>query len=173
MNDSSRRLLSLGTFDVETPAQVAFRMERAGLGTRCVAAIADTAFLALLYASIALAGVFVFGTVTPEGDAALALLGALILIMTFLFSAYYIAFEIAWNGQTPGKRLMGIRVVDDSGAPATPARIVIRNLVRIVDIQFGYGIGAVAIFATKEEKRLGDLAAGTVVVRDRPARPRA
>lgn len=158
--------LDLGNFQVETPEQVAFRMERAGLGSRCIATIVDTTCLALLYLAVALASSFLFGVV-PSGEAALAVLGVVIIVMTFLFWAYYIAFEIAWNGQTPGKRWVGIRVVEDGGAPASPGRIVIRNLLRFVDVQFGYGVGAIAIFATREEKRLGDLAAGTTVIRER------
>jgi uncharacterized RDD family membrane protein YckC len=167
MSPTTESPLDLGSFRVETPEQVAFRMERAGLGTRCVATIVDTVCLAIAYTGVALASVLLFGAVERDEETALVLLGIVIVVMTFLVWGYYIAFEIAWNGQTPGKRWVGIRVVEDGGAPATAGRIVVRNLLRFVDMQFGYGVGAIAIFASKDEERLGDLAAGTTVIRER------
>ncbi|NNE44863.1 MAG: RDD family protein, partial [Gemmatimonadetes bacterium] len=77
----------------------------------------------------------------------------------------------AWNGQTPGKRAFEIRVVGDGGVPARPPQILVRNLLRFVDGQFGYAVGIIAIFASAEEKRLGDLAAGTIVVSERRRAP--
>lgn len=167
-----------GGFDIETPEHVAFRMERAGLGTRVFAALLDGLFLGLLYTVFILAFFFLVGGVGGiemfEVDTAetivLVLWAVFILLSVFLVWGYYIGFEAAWNGQTPGKRLLGIRVVADGGLPATFGKIVIRNLVRLVDMQIGYAVGLVAIFATKDEKRLGDLAAGTVVIRERRRR---
>lgn len=160
-----------GGFEVETPEQVAFRLERAGLGSRILAAMIDTVLLVVLY-GVAAVGLV---AVVPDGgqagadseSSALWMVGLFFLLLSFLMWAYYIGFELAWNGQTPGKRLLGIRVVADSGVPAAPGQIVIRNLLRLVDFQLFYAVAMVAIFATRDERRLGDLAAGTIVVSER------
>jgi uncharacterized RDD family membrane protein YckC len=79
---------------------------------------------------------------------------------------YYLAFELMWNGQTPGKRLAGTQVVRVSGAPAEFAEIAIRNVVRIVDfLPFAYAIGFVVMFSNRRSRRVGDFAANTLVVR--------
>ncbi|MCA9752534.1 MAG: RDD family protein [Gemmatimonadetes bacterium] len=162
-----------GGFEIETPEQVAFRMERAGLGSRAFAAMLDTVILFVLYL-----GLFFgfFGLVSAiwsvnlaeDWDSSLVqvLWAVFILVSSFLFSGYYILFEWFWNGQTPGKRALSIRVVADGGIPATFGRIVIRNLVRLVDFLGGYAVGVIVIFASRQEKRLGDLVAGTVVIRE-------
>jgi uncharacterized RDD family membrane protein YckC len=166
-----------GGFDVETPEQVAFRLERAGLGARSLAALVDTVILTVLYLMLVVGtGVGIGRLGVASEEAPQWILAAMIVVFTFLIWAYYIGFELAWNGQTPGKRLLGIRVTGDGGVPVTPAQVVIRNLVRLIDVQFAYAVGLIAMFASREEKRLGDLAAGTVVVaerhRPRPAGPR-
>jgi RDD family len=84
-----------------------------------------------------------------------------------IFFGYFAIFEIAWNGQTPGKRMIGIRVVKDSGRPLTAAESIGRNLLRIVDQLPGfYAIGIVVAILNSSNKRLGDLVAGSVVVRE-------
>src|SRR5206468_250385 len=78
--------------------------------------------------------------------------------------------EALWSGKTLGKRLMHLRVVDARGGPVTVGQAVVRNLVRAVDfLPLYYAVGAIAIFASPRNQRLGDLAAGTVVVRERLA----
>ncbi len=75
--------------------------------------------------------------------------------------------KIIWNGQTPGKRKAGIRVIKDSGRPLTPAESIARNLMRIVDwLPAFYAVGIVSALLTRENKRLGDLIAGSLVVRE-------
>lgn len=82
-------------------------------------------------------------------------------------SGYFLIFEIAWNGQTPGKRALGVRVIRESGYPLRPVDSVIRNVVRIADwIPFFYGLGVLVMLVNKRSKRLGDFAAGTIVVRE-------
>jgi uncharacterized RDD family membrane protein YckC len=74
-------------------------------------------------------------------------------------------FEAAWNGQTPGKRALGIRVLNDDGTPVRWPGALTRNLLRAADfLPFAYGVGLLAMLANRDFKRLGDLAAGTVVV---------
>jgi RDD family len=94
--------------------------------------------------------------------------GAVLILFYFLlYFGYYAFFEIWWNGQTPGKRKVGIRVIKDSGRPLTPAESIGRNLMRIVDwMPFFYGVGIVSAFFSKGNKRLGDLLVGSLVVRE-------
>jgi len=96
---------------------------------------------------------------------------AIIVFLVFvLFFGYFIIFEAAWNGQTPGKRLIGIRVVRDGGYPVDFMSSLIRNLVRTLEFGLGfYALSAVVSLASNENKRLGDYAAGTIVVRDSAA----
>src|SRR6202035_1946388 len=106
--------------------------------------------------------------VPPSGvKAGSALLTALGVIAGFaLFFGYFIAFELLWNGQSPGKRLLGLRVLRDGGFPVDAGASVIRNLVRILEAGLGfYAISAVVTLLSPENKRLGDFAAGTIVVR--------
>ena len=98
-----------------------------------------------------------------------SLWGAAILLLFyfFLYFGYFALFEIIWNGQTPGKRKAGIRVIKDSGRPLTPAESIARNLMRIVDwMPVFYAVGILTAVLNKENKRLGDLVAGSLVVRE-------
>jgi hypothetical protein len=81
---------------------------------------------------------------------------------------YFTLFEAFWNGRTPGKRVARIRVIQRSGRSIGLVESMARNLVRYVDqLPFFYGVGVIAMFVNKQHQRLGDLAAGTLVVRDR------
>jgi hypothetical protein len=80
---------------------------------------------------------------------------------------YFILFEVLWNGQTPGKKLAGIRVVKRGGLPLTSRDVLLRNLVRLVDYLPSYCFaGLISFFASKNQQRLGDLVADTVVIRE-------
>src|SRR4029077_2222400 len=80
---------------------------------------------------------------------------------------YFWVSEALWSGQTVGKKALRLRAVGDRGEPLTFAQAGIRNIVRIVDfLPYGYGVGLVVLFANGKGKRLGDLAAGTIVVKD-------
>jgi uncharacterized RDD family membrane protein YckC len=96
--------------------------------------------------------------------------GAVVFISLFfvLWWGYFITFETLWNGQTPGKRLMKVRVIRMSGYPVTFLDAVVRNLVRIIDfLPLLYGIGVTTMFISSQSRRLGDYAAGTIVVKER------
>jgi len=95
---------------------------------------------------------------------------ALVLISAFAIEwVYPIAFELAMSGATPGKRAMGLQVVMDSGLPVTPAASITRNLLRAADfLPALYAFGALALLLRADFKRLGDLAAGTLVVHIAP-----
>jgi len=94
---------------------------------------------------------------------------ALYLFLLFLFNwGYFTLFEAFWNGHTPGKRVARIRVIQRSGRAIGLFESMARNFIRYIDqIPFFYAVGAIAIFVTRDHQRLGDLAAGTLVVRDR------
>ena len=82
---------------------------------------------------------------------------------------YFAMFEAFWNGQTPGKRWTHLRVIKDSGRPINAYDAILRNLLRIVDnLPTLYAIGIVTMLISKENKRVGDYAAGTVVVHEKP-----
>jgi uncharacterized RDD family membrane protein YckC len=94
----------------------------------------------------------------------LAVFGLAVLAIT---SGYFILFEIIWNGQSPGKRLVGVRVMRENGYPVRPVDSVIRNLVRIVDwLPALYGLGVMTMLVNRRSRRLGDFASGTIVVRE-------
>lgn len=92
--------------------------------------------------------------------------GGLILIGVFCVEWLYpIVFELSRAGATPGKRALGLRVVMDTGLPVTPAASITRNLLRVADfLPLAYGFGIVAMLLNRDCKRLGDLAAGTLVI---------
>jgi uncharacterized membrane protein SpoIIM required for sporulation/uncharacterized RDD family membrane protein YckC len=154
---------------VETPEHVTLSFELAGLGTRAAAAAVDGAVLAV--ANFALIAFFVAAGVSGEWAAGWASWGTAIvlLVASLSFFLYYTLFEALWDGRTPGKWALGIRVVLDTGRAITANAAAVRNLVRIVDflVPLGPLPGLVFVFAHPVNKRLGDLAAGTIVVRDR------
>lgn len=149
--------------EVETPEHVVLDYEIAGVGSRALAAIVDT--LLLVAWSLLLA--FAFSLLSfGLGDWTLSLLGVGWFASLW---GYFTFFEGFRNGQTPGKRRLGIRVVSDSGHAITFGAAAARNLLRVADfLPPPYLIGAIAVAVHPRGKRLGDLVAGTVVVRDRP-----
>jgi uncharacterized RDD family membrane protein YckC len=146
--------------DVATGESVAFSYELAGLGSRFIAVGIDIAIqLGVLVVGIALflGAAFLLAphgkapTLEKVGQAVVAAIGTFALFL--LFFGYFIIFEFAWAGRTPGKRAMGIRVV--------------RNVVRILEFGIGfYGLSAIATLVSPRNRRFGDMAAGTIVVRD-------
>ncbi|MGA2391811.1 MAG: RDD family protein [Candidatus Lustribacter sp.] len=162
--------------DVRTAEAIAVRYELAGLGSRFLALCIDM----VLQSAVALAVVLLLGVFAlPVARAVawlhldktvyVAALSVLALAIFALFFGYFIVFELVWNGQTPGKRALGIRVVRDGGFPVDAGAAVIRNVVRAVEVAFGfYVISAFVALLSPENKRPGDFAAGTIVVRDEP-----
>jgi uncharacterized RDD family membrane protein YckC/uncharacterized membrane protein SpoIIM required for sporulation len=152
---------------VETPEHVLLEFELAGIGSRSAAAIYDGlilfALILLVSAAVTVAGVL------PRMSAALAL-SVLALASFAILWGYFLLFEGLRGGRTPGKLRMGIRVVMDTGHPISFQAAAIRNLVRLVDLQPGGAplLGLFFIFFHRQNKRLGDIVAGTMVVRDEP-----
>ncbi len=154
---------------IDTPEQTALEYPIAGLGSRFLAILADTAiqvvlaFFVLIAGSIIGIGVAAFGGLGPQWVV------AIIFILLFLLnSGYFALFEIFWNGQTPGKRYAQVRVIKDDGRPIGAYEAIVRNALRLVDmLPAMYGIGLISIFLSRQSKRLGDFVAGTVVVHEK------
>jgi uncharacterized RDD family membrane protein YckC len=160
---------------VRTPESVAFSFELAGIGSRFLAVTIDFIIQALaaigvvLLVSWATPGIHGLGSILHlDAEATGALVAAIVIIALFLvFVGYFIAFETVWNGQTPGKRAIGIRVVRDGGYPIRFMDAAIRNLIRTIEAALAYVPSVISALISQQNKRLGDLAAGTIVVRDR------
>ncbi len=141
----------------------------AGIGSRFVAILVDT--LILIGAGLVLLFVAIFTIAALRAYGAKAEtwgLGAFILIGFLLFWGYFALFEAFGNGRTPGKRAAKIRVIHQSGRGISFVEALARNLVRYIDYLPGfYGVGIVAMFLSRRSQRLGDMVAGTLVVRER------
>lgn len=154
--------------NIDTPENVRFAYEIAGIGSRFMAALVDTTLIVLLQLTV-FVPLLLFTRALDESGWSV-LLGVALFISFVMLWGYYIFFEAFWNGQTPGKRWVGLRVLQLSGLPMTFSEVVIRNLVRIVDfLPLAYGVGLIVMFFQGQSRRLGDLAAGTLVVFDRTA----
>lgn len=155
---------------IVTPENIPLTLELAGLGARFAALGIDL----VLQAALLLMGL----TLLSYLSAVTRLLGtdylvsAVAIVYSFLvFTGYYMLLETLWSGQTVGKRALGLRVVRDGGYPITFFSAATRNLIRIADfIPLNYGVGATVVFLNPQYKRLGDLIAGTVVIKEREAR---
>ena len=153
---------------VATPEGVTLEATLAGVGSRLAAGIIDqllrlAVVLALMATMAALGASGVFGD--DAGGLAIAVLIVVLFLVQF---AYDVLFETLAGGRTPGKRWTGLRVVKVGGAPVGFLASVIRNLLRIVDaLPTFYLVGMLAVLFTRNNQRLGDLAAGTIVVRER------
>ena len=159
-------------YRVLTPERVSLQYDVAGIGSRGAAAMVDTLIQAITLAVVmaGLSGVTaVAGVSAPVGRGGVTLVFALLALAIFVVtSGYFMLWEILWSGQTPGKRLVGVRVIRDNGYPIRPVDAVIRNLVRIVDwLPLFYGVGMLSMLLNQRSRRLGDFASGTIVVRER------
>lgn len=153
---------------VETPEVVLIEYAVAGAGSRCMAAVIDTLLILLLQLALGLM-IVMLTSLAGIGIEALdeLALAAWALVGFGLIWGFYLAFELLWSGQTPGKRLFGLRVIREGGRPLDFSASAIRNLVRAVDfLPFGYGVGLLTMVADRWSRRPGDLAAGTLVVRE-------
>src|SRR5213082_362724 len=153
---------------IKTPEHLVLELELAGVGSRIAAAACDAVLLGVLSFGLGL-GLAALLTGRESAGAWSTLVAVLAVLALFLlFWGYFLLFEALNHGRTPGKRLMGIRVVMDTGHPITFAAAAVRNLIRVVDgLPFGL-VGLAFVLFHPQNKRLGDIVAGTVVARDRP-----
>ncbi len=156
--------------EVETPELVVLSYTIAGVGSRAYAALIDYVICAL-FVFLADLGITVFfargGGLVRSASSSLAIT-LIILIQFAVLWGYYVLFEAVNDGRTPGKQLQRLRVVRDGGYSVTFGSSAVRNLMRIVDMQpiLMYGVGMVSVMLSKSGKRLGDMAAGTIVVKE-------
>jgi len=157
---------------IVTPDHVELDFELAGIGSRLLAFIMDQVLLYLGILTIALLMIFAGGTnvfsSTARQWSGTVATTLLVFIIFLLNWGYFVAFEALNRGQTPGKRWTGLRVVQDSGLPIGWREATLRNFVRIADIMPPPAcfVGGLSILLSKQGKRLGDLLAGTMVIRE-------
>jgi uncharacterized RDD family membrane protein YckC len=154
---------------IETPELVAIDMPVAGIGSRFVALLVDYLIWTVAIVLLVVLAVLIdpslsyFSKVAAKWEQAVK-----IFIYFLLYWGYFTLFEAFWNGQTPGKRIAKIRVIQRSGRGIGLFESMTRNLLRVVDqFPFVYAVGVVSILCTRDHQRLGDLAAGTLVVHER------
>lgn len=166
------------TLIIETPERVQLEFALASIGNRFLAVAIDhfIQFLSIFLAAWFfqwLAGIGSFETfdtvLTEMSKWTIAIMGIVIFL---LFTGYFIFFEWLMNGQTPGKRLLKLRVIREDGRPITLWEAMARNLLRVFDALPGavipiYSIGLITVFLNNRDQRIGDIFAGTVVIRER------
>jgi len=163
-----------GTVDIETPELVVVTYTLAGVGSRITAGLID-----LAVCIVALIGIIILAFTLGAGlqsaraaDAATASdawAAAIVVLLQFVILwGYYVLSEGFFDGRTIGKRMLHLRVVRDGGYSVGFAASAVRNLMRIIDLQpaFTYLVGIVGVAVSKSGKRLGDVVAGTIVVRE-------
>jgi uncharacterized RDD family membrane protein YckC len=155
--------------NIDTPELVDIEMPLAGIGSRFIAILVDyliwgsAFFIFFLLALIVIPAMSIFGRISANWAIGIALL-----IVFVMHWGYFALFEAFSNGRTPGKRVAKIRVIHQSGRGINFVEALARNLVRFVDsLPSFYAIGIVVIFLSRRNQRLGDMVAGTLVVRDR------
>lgn len=160
--------------DIETPEAVLVSFRIAGFGSRGLAAVIDIVTLgAILIAEALVLALFAY-LVSRFTSLRLDLYGSwlvagLIAVLFVTYWGYYIFGEVVRNGRTPGKRILRIRVVREDGSRVRVLDSVVRNIIRSIDIMPGsYAIGVISMVLSRTSQRLGDMAAGTVVIADEP-----
>lgn len=168
------------TLIIETPERVPLAFALASIGNRFLAVAIDhfIQYLSVFVVFWAFSNIANVSNPFAESGIETVLsempkwtIALMILVIFLIFSGYFIFFEWLWNGQTPGKRLMKLRVIREDGRPITLWEAIARNLLRIFDALPGgfipiYSIGLITIFFNSRDQRIGDLFAGTVVVRE-------
>ncbi len=156
---------------IETPERVELRFALANVGSRFLAALIDHGIQLL---TLFVLGLFVaqvndvFRDLQLSRSVELWLLALLVLVSFLIYFGYFAIFETVWNGQTPGKRWLRLRVIRIDGRPVGFFEALVRNVLRTVDfLPSGYALGVMSIMLHREARRLGDLVAGTVVVKER------
>lgn len=146
----------------------------ASLGSRALAQVLDVCLLQVVQIAVVLTGLALMAAAgITFGESATTWVVVVFLVVLFSIQwGWFAAWELAWEGQTPGKRALGLRVVADDGGAAGTVAILVRNLLRTVDfLPGGYCLGVLVMFFHPQSKRVGDLAGGTVVVVEgRPTR---
>lgn len=159
---------------IETPERVPLHFALASIGNRFLACAIDHALQALTIVLMIIAFTLLanYSSLSDQlSNAPKWVLAVLIVILFLIVSGYFAFFEWMWNGQTPGKRWLKLRVIREDGRPVTFWEAAVRNLLRSFDMMPApfYSIGLISVFSSSTDQRIGDMVAGTVVVREREA----
>jgi uncharacterized RDD family membrane protein YckC len=164
-------------FRIETPEQIDVSLELAGLGSRFVAQVLDWLIkwgLLVLIGLVVLVVLALAGTAFNDKTVQVYVATFLVALFYLLLLGYDIYFEVRHNGQTPGKKRAGLRVIREGGAPVDFRSACIRNLLAMADfLPAFFLLGGLLVLLTERRQRLGDLAAGTLVIRERALEPPA
>jgi len=166
--------MSFSDYLISTPENVDLHLELAGTGNRILACLVDTlityfAIFLLIVLSVIISSLITLLPITyPFAKLMLTIVivSITIIVCFVVYFGYFIFFEGIWQGQTPGKKIAGIRVIEQNGQPVSLSSVWIRNLVRILDEGLML-IGLLVLIIDRDERRLGDLAANTIVIRER------
>src|SRR6185369_4189774 len=160
------------TLIIETPERVPLHFALASIGNRFLACAIDHTIQGLVILIIAISGLIIASAASWQSTLASApkwVLALMILAVFFILTGYFAFFEWLWSGQTPGKRWMKLRVIREDGRPITFWEAAPRNLIRTLDMMPFYSVGLISVFINSRDQRVGDMVAGTVVVREREA----
>ncbi|WNG58876.1 RDD family protein [Archangium gephyra] len=156
------------SLDVATPERVSLSLPVAGIGYRCLAYLVDLFILFVFWVVAYFTFTLLVSDVVGFFQGLSGLAQTLLVVGVFATQwVYWTAAEVLMGGQTPGKRLVGIRVVRVDGSPVGVLESAVRNLVRVVDsLPLVYAVGVLSVLLTRQHRRLGDLLAGTLLVRE-------
>src|SRR3981081_3645330 len=159
---------------IETPERVQLHFALASIGNRFIACAIDHTIQI-----VTLIVIFtVFAVISDNAEFSTRLSNApqwvialMVVLVFLLMSGYFAIFEWLWHGQTPGKRWLKLRVIREDGRPISFFEAAVRNLLRDFDIMPApfYSVGLISVFISDKDQRVGDMVAGTVVVREREA----
>lgn len=160
--------MNIKQIEITTPEHVSLQFRVAGLGSRATAQIIDWLIIVLLNLIISLSLITIPKKIFGMDEVSNLVIALIIIISFLLYWGYFTLFEFYSSGRTPGKMLVGLRVIQDNGQTITFLSSIIRNLLRIVDfLPSLYLLGIAMIFFHSKHKRIGDLTAGTIVVYER------
>mgnify|MGYP001036128356 CR=1 FL=1 len=152
---------------LQTPESVELNFDLAGIGNRTYALIIDYIIWSLILLLVLIFGIFLYFQFVDMDEFSLWIFSIQLLILFLIYVGYFVIFETIWQGQTPGKRYIKIRVIRDDGRPIRLQQATLRALFRPVDdVLF---LGMLLIVFSKKEKRLGDWVAGTIVIQETKA----
>jgi uncharacterized RDD family membrane protein YckC len=159
---------------IETPERVPLHFALASIGNRFIACAIDHALqvVTIILMAIGFTVLANYSSLGAQVSNTPNWVKALLIVIVFLIvSGYFAFFEWIWNGQTPGKRWLKLRVIREDGRPVTFWEASVRNLLRTFDMMPApfYSIGLISVFISSSDQRVGDMVAGTVVVREREA----
>ena len=159
--------------EIETPELLTLHLPLAGFGPRALAFFLDSLLVSLAQVIVSIllillaTAIGLFAALTNNMSLLFVVIGLFFLVVLLIYPLYFIIFENIWHGQTPGKRTAGIRVVRRGGLPLDMHSIVMRNMMRLVDMLPSNNFaGVISFFASSNQQRIGDLVADTVVIRE-------